>query len=139
MRSLSANHALKFFSIAQSPLFRWPIVGRFQFCVWFGKLAASVGGLDGNEKVPWPKWADMSASGKFVVLVFWFMVIQFGLTRAFEYADTVKVYGRTDSVLSFLRGMHDAFGGLGALGTLKGVAVAIEGRWLVFRTTKSNP
>jgi hypothetical protein len=63
----------------------------------------------------------------------------FGLTRAFEYADTVKVYGRTDSVLSFLRGMHDAFGGLGALGTLKGVAVAIEGRWLVFRTTKSNP
>jgi hypothetical protein len=33
-------------------------------------------GLDGNEKVPWPKWADMSASGKFVVLVFWFMVIQ---------------------------------------------------------------
>ena len=34
------------------------------------------GGLDGNEKVPWPKWADMSASGKFVVLVFWFMVIQ---------------------------------------------------------------
>ena len=34
------------------------------------------GGLDGNEKVPLPKWADMSASGKFVVLVFWFMVIQ---------------------------------------------------------------
>ena len=33
-------------------------------------------GLDGDEKVPWPKWADMSASGKFVVLVFWFMVIQ---------------------------------------------------------------
>jgi hypothetical protein len=32
--------------------------------------------LDGDEKVPWPKWADMSASGKFVVLVFWFMVIQ---------------------------------------------------------------
>ena len=33
-------------------------------------------GLDGDEKVPRPKWADMSASGKFVVLVFWFMVIQ---------------------------------------------------------------
>lgn len=45
----------------------------------------------------------------------------FGLTRAFESADTVKVYGCTDSVLSFLCGMHDAFGGLGALGPLRGL------------------
>lgn len=57
----------------------------------------------------------------------------FGLTTTSKLADTVKVYGRTDALVTFLRGMHDSFSVIASLGTLKGVEVSIEGRWLVFR------
>lgn len=57
----------------------------------------------------------------------------FKLTAAIRLADTVKVYGRTDALVTFLRGMHDSFSVIASLGTLKGIEVSIEGRWLVFR------
>lgn len=58
----------------------------------------------------------------------------FALTKTVSGADTVKVYGRTDAILSFLRGMHSAFSVFNSLGTIKGIQVSIEGRWLVFRS-----
>lgn len=59
----------------------------------------------------------------------------FKLTASIRLADTVKVYGRTDALVTFLRGMHDSFSVIASLGTLKGIEVSIEGRWLVFRAT----
>lgn len=59
----------------------------------------------------------------------------FQLTATIRLADTVKVYGRTDALVTFLRGMHDSFSVIASLGTLKGIEVTIEGRWLVFRAT----
>lgn len=58
----------------------------------------------------------------------------FALTKEVAGADTVKVYGRTDAIFSFLRGMHDDLTAMTSLGTLPGIQVSIEGRWLVFRT-----
>lgn len=60
----------------------------------------------------------------------------FELTASIRLADTVKVYGRTDALVTFLRGMHDSFSVIASLGTLKGIEVSIEGRWLVFRATR---
>lgn len=57
----------------------------------------------------------------------------FSLTAETKLADTVKVYGRTDALVTFLRGMHDSFSVIASLGTLRGIEVSIEGRWLVFR------
>ncbi len=59
----------------------------------------------------------------------------FGLTKVIKKADTVKVYGRTDALVMFLRGMHDSISVITTLGTIKGIEVSIEGRWLVFRTS----
>ena len=56
----------------------------------------------------------------------------FKLTSQIGRADTVKVYGRTDALITFLRGMHDTFSVLTSLGTISGIEIAIEGRWLVF-------
>ncbi len=61
----------------------------------------------------------------------------FMLTKTIRGADTVKVYGRTEALVAFLKGMHDSFSVITSLGTIKGVSVAIEGRWLVFRSTVS--
>jgi|CXWL01.1.fsa_nt_gi hypothetical protein len=58
----------------------------------------------------------------------------FLLTKDLKNADTVKVYGRTESLVTFLRGMHDTLTVLAALGKIKGIEVSIEGRWLVFHT-----
>lgn len=58
----------------------------------------------------------------------------FKLTKDLKNADTVKVYGRTEALVTFLRGMHDTLAVLGTLGKIKGIEVSIEGRWLVFRT-----
>lgn len=59
----------------------------------------------------------------------------FGLTKDVAGADTVKVYGRTESLVSFLRGVHSAIEAIfAAIGGIKGVSVSIEGRWLVFRS-----
>lgn len=57
----------------------------------------------------------------------------FQLTKTIRRADTVKVYGRTEALVSFLRGMHDSFSVITSLGTISGIRVEIEGRWLVFR------
>jgi len=57
----------------------------------------------------------------------------FQLTAANKLADTIKVYGRSDALVTFLRGMHDSFSVIASLGTIKGIEVSIEGRWLVFR------
>lgn len=57
----------------------------------------------------------------------------FSLTAASKLADTVKVYGRTEALVTFLRGMHDSFSVIASLGTIRGIEVSIEGRWLVFR------
>lgn len=59
----------------------------------------------------------------------------FGLTKGVKGADTVKVYGRTEALIMFLRGMHDSISVITSLGTIKGIEVSIEGRWLVFRTS----
>lgn len=59
----------------------------------------------------------------------------FDLTKGIKKADTVKVFGRTDALVTFLRGMHDSFSVINSLGTIKGIEVSIEGRWLVFRAT----
>lgn len=59
----------------------------------------------------------------------------FHLTGQQQGADTVKVYGRTDDLVVFLRGMHDTFRMMTQLGTLQGIRVEIEDRWLVFRAT----
>lgn len=59
----------------------------------------------------------------------------FELTRNISGADTVKVYGRTEALISFLRGMHDALKTFSSLGSIKGIEVNIEGRWLVFKTS----
>lgn len=59
----------------------------------------------------------------------------FELTKVIKNADTVKVYGRTDALIMFLRGMHDSISVITSLGTIKGIDVSIEGRWLVFRTS----
>lgn len=58
------------------------------------------------------------------------------LTKTIRKADTVKVYGRTEALVSFLKGMYDSFSVITSLGTIKGVSVQIEGRWLVFRSTE---
>ena len=58
----------------------------------------------------------------------------FNLTKGVTLANTVKVYGRTELLLTFLRGMHDSIKAVTELGTIKGIDVSIEGRWLVFRT-----
>lgn len=58
----------------------------------------------------------------------------FGLTKRIANADTVKVYGRTEALVTFLRGMHTAFDAITSLGNMPGIQVTIEGRWLVFRT-----
>lgn len=60
----------------------------------------------------------------------------FELTKVIKKADTVKVYGRTDALIVFLRGMHDSISVINSLGTIHGIEVSIEGRWLVFRTSK---
>ena len=59
----------------------------------------------------------------------------FGLTKNLKAADTVKIFGRTDALVTFLRGMHDSLAVFSSLGTIKDISVSIEGRWLVFRTT----
>lgn len=59
----------------------------------------------------------------------------FELTKGIKKADTVKVYGRTDALITFLRGMHDSISVITTLGTIQGIDVSIEGRWLVFRTS----
>jgi hypothetical protein len=59
----------------------------------------------------------------------------FELTKVIKKADTVKVYGRTEALIVFLRGMHDSISVINSLGAIKGIEVAIEGRWLVFRTS----
>lgn len=61
----------------------------------------------------------------------------FSLASASNKADTFKVYGRTDALIAFLRGMHDMLSTMTTIGTIKGINVSIEGRWLVFRSTKS--
>lgn len=61
----------------------------------------------------------------------------FMLTKTIRRADTVKVYGRTDALVAFLKGMHDSFSVITSLGTLKGINVGIEGRWLVFRSIEN--
>lgn len=58
----------------------------------------------------------------------------FQLTTDLKNADTVKVYGRTEALVTFLRGMHDTLAVLATLGKIKGIEVSIEGRWLVFHT-----
>jgi len=57
----------------------------------------------------------------------------FSLTKNIRKADTFKIYGRTDLLVAFLRGMHDIFSTINTIGTLKGIDTSIEGRWLVFR------
>jgi hypothetical protein len=57
----------------------------------------------------------------------------FALTTKLKDADTIKIYGRTDVLIAFLRGMHDVFSTINTIGTIKGVETSIEGRWLVFR------
>lgn len=59
----------------------------------------------------------------------------FELTKGIKKADTVKVYGRTDALVMFLRGMHDSISVINSLGAIKGIDVSIEDRWLVFRTS----
>lgn len=61
----------------------------------------------------------------------------FGLTKNLKSADTVKIFGRTDALVTFLRGMHDSLAVFSSLGTIKDISVSIEGRWLVFRTTRT--
>lgn len=56
----------------------------------------------------------------------------FALTSHIRRADTVKVYGRTEALVTFLRGVRDVFSVITSLGTIRGIEVAIEGRWLVF-------
>ena len=60
----------------------------------------------------------------------------FSLTRSVARADTIKVYGRTEALVTFLRGMHDTLSVLSSLGNMPGIEVSIEGRWLVFRTSR---
>lgn len=60
----------------------------------------------------------------------------FELTKSIKKADTVKVFGRTEALVMFLRGMHDSISVISSLGTIQGIDVAIEGRWLVFRTSQ---
>lgn len=62
----------------------------------------------------------------------------FGLTKNLKAADTVKIFGRTDALVTFLRGMHDSLAVFSSLGTIKDISVSIEGRWLVFRTTPQS-
>ena len=59
----------------------------------------------------------------------------FKLTKNISGADTVKVYGRTEALISFLRGMHDTLKTFSTLGSINGIRVNIEGRWLVFKTS----
>ena len=59
----------------------------------------------------------------------------FELTKGIKGADTVKVFGRTDVLIAFLRGMHDSESVITMLGTIDSIQVSIEGRWLVFRTS----
>ena len=61
----------------------------------------------------------------------------FSLTATLGRADTVKVYGRTEALVTFLRGMHDSLSVLSSLGNMPGIDVSIEGRWLVFRAGRS--
>ena len=56
----------------------------------------------------------------------------FRATQQTKGTNTVKIYGRTDDLITFLRGMHDAMSVLTALGTIKDIEVSIEDRWLIF-------
>lgn len=62
----------------------------------------------------------------------------FRLTGDIDRANTVKVYGRTDLLVTFLRGMHSAITTITSLGTIPGITVSIEGRWLVFRANQTT-
>lgn len=57
----------------------------------------------------------------------------FKLSERVRNANTFKVYGRTELLVTFLRGMHDALSVFPTLGNIEGIQVSIEGRWLVFR------
>jgi len=59
----------------------------------------------------------------------------FVVTKNIRKANTFKIYGRTELLIAFLHGMHDAISTISSLGMLSGIAVTIEGRWLVFRVT----
>lgn len=60
----------------------------------------------------------------------------FLMSKEIRQANTLKVYGRTDLLVTFLRGMHDHMSVLASLGMISGVSVSIEGRWLVFRASQ---
>lgn len=60
----------------------------------------------------------------------------FKATEQTRGSNTVKIYGRTDDLITFLRGMHDALSVFTALGTIKDIEVSIEDRWLIFH---ANP
>jgi len=60
------------------------------------------------------------------------------LTKRAKRADTFKVFGRTEALVTFLQGMHDVLSTITTIGTIKGVEVSIEGRWLVFRATDTR-
>jgi hypothetical protein len=61
-----------------------------------------------------------------------FLLGIFSLTKANGSGETIKVYGRTDSLLIYLSGMHNPLPVMSFLGTMKEVNVSIEDRWLVF-------
>jgi hypothetical protein len=60
----------------------------------------------------------------------------FNLTKDTRLAKTIKVFGRTDVLVTFLRGMHSALTIMESLGAIPGISVTIEGRWLVFKPAK---
>ncbi|MCX7109483.1 MAG: hypothetical protein NTX45_04990 [Proteobacteria bacterium] len=60
------------------------------------------------------------------------------LAKRARRADTFKVFGRTEALVTFLQGMHDVLSTITTIGTIKGVDVSIEGRWLVFRATDDH-
>ena len=64
----------------------------------------------------------------------------FNLSAGIAKADTIKIYGRTDSFLSFLKVFHSTFHDvLGRLPLrIPGLEIAIEGQWLVFRRSSSR-
>lgn len=52
-------------------------------------------------------------------------------------ADIVKLYGRTDSLLLFLKGIHEEI--VNVQGTIErdaGIKTEIQGRWLVFKASR---
>lgn len=62
----------------------------------------------------------------------------FELTKHLHDVGTIKVYGRTEALITFLYGINASISAFTSLGKMQGIQVSFEGRWLVFRAINAQ-